>query len=248
MPDFPDPVTTAQGISAAGSVNAGGNICAGVKVTGKNLAIGTPNGYGEYPLASYDEGRMLETTLIINKAGTGGQNTVPYCIGAEFYHAVNLHAVSGEIFNAGFLTETANTASTVNPPYHVVDDNVGTFGSLVYSGGPLPALAGGMIVQASQNHSSGNLGTRLLFAFTPDGSDEAEVGACLDGTDGVKTFAVTYDFRHLGANVGFYNRPAVPRGQYNANQFTNTEDRLAELIRLLHETGLIKDLSRQEKD
>lgn len=213
---------------------------------GDNLYVGSQDPQTQiYPLETYCDGKILQTTMICLKPSTIEDEVsperltmVPFCCGAEFYKAENL-AISGtEMFEVGFVTDTANATYL----YHRQDDNLAVFGSYAYSGGEVRTndhtskFVGGMVLQASENHNSTKAGTRLLLAYMPNGDNkEAEVGAMIDG-DG--TFAVAKKFFHVDqqGTVGFFG--VQPKGQQVVH--TNATDKLGEVITALSNLGLIR--------
>lgn len=227
------------------------------------INVGTVNA-GLYPLSTYVTGKILETTMIYLKPSTIGddkEGTIqmpPFCCGAEWYQAVNHNVGDVGSFPAGFTTDTARTSNSTpsTPTFHRYEDNVGVFGSYVYSGQPDPTFVGGMVVQAAQykndppingGHEEGKLGTRLLLAYTPKGTSEAAVGAMIDD-DG--TFAVAKNFRHVGNNtestVGFFGAAAVGQQEVRTtgdNTPANIVEKVNDLITALLHLGLIKPKS-----
>lgn len=212
------------------------------------INVGSPVD-GLYPLSTYATGRILETTMICLKPSTVEDKETqtrvrmaPFCCGAEFYKAENYSVSGAAMFESGFVTDTANSTYT----YHQPDDNLGVFGSYAYSGGTVPdhttKFVGGIVLQASEEHSSTRAGTRLLLGYMPNGDNkEAEVGAIIDG-DG--TFAVAKTFRHVGienGTVGFFG--VTPKSQQEVRFNGTTDEKVADLVTALFNLGLIKPTS-----
>lgn len=185
-------------------------------------------------LETFEYGSVVRGTAICLKEG--GQ-VPPSFWGAECYIANNFNApaadpVTGEGEIATRFMSMTSREVNESKAYHSVNDMLAVFGSEVYSGGSgedyNTTPVGGMLVQASQQHSTGHLGARLIFCYTESNTDTVIPGAILDddGTFIVGNLQVVGKFKQ-GENVPIIN--------------TRTqEDKVESLIKALVSLGLVK--------
>lgn len=202
----------------------------------EDIQIGAEN--GPVNLETYNCGGVVQATAICLK-----ENTVdpPSVWGAENYTANNFNAPAADpqtgegAIATRFMSMTSRAVDNVKA-YHGVGDNLAVFGSEVYSGGTgenyTTAPVGGMVVQASQQHGSNALGSRLVFCYTKENTTEVIPGAILDH-DG--TFILGH-LKTLG-KIGFFD--TEPQEQQIIRTDT-IENKVDDLVAALVTLGLAR--------
>jgi len=227
------------------------------------VSIGKYEGESEWVsgLDTSVNGTQVETTVLkLRKSEVNG--APPRCSGAEYYSAENYH-VMGKGFEsleglgnrtdvpaAAFTTTTSRSVlegeGEPTQAFHANEDLMGAFASYTYSGNPEePKLVGGVATQAAQNHSPGNLGTKLIFMFTPQNSDELKLGAQLDENG---CLIAMKHFQHIGryqsegepegeGMIGFFGADLTTQPEVN---IYSLETKVNTLVEALEKIGLIK--------
>ncbi len=207
------------------------------KQAGPNTVVGLETfGYGN---------TVLTNTVCLQECN----NESPAVWGAECYMANNFKAPAadpdteeGEIATR-FMSMTSRESND-EKAYHGKGDHLAVFGSYVYAGGSgenfdiMPA--GGMLVQASQQHEQGKLGTRLVFCYTKENTAEVISGAILDhdGTFMVGNLQILSELAHKYGKAGFFNAEPIDKPEVEISK-SDSNITLENLINALKKLGLI---------
>lgn len=192
---------------------------------------------------------ITTTMLILQEAEINGNIVPPSIVGAQLIQTVNVDAYN--IGDVGYLTKTARMidpeteymepSNPNNLTYHAEDDIISSFGSLVFSDYIYQnqiisdydvSPVGGMFLQASEQHSLGYLGTRLILMHTPNNSAELVPGLVLDNFE----CQIPVTLNHSGSYLGFYG--VSPVAQQTLTGAT-LEDKFNSLVSILEEYGLL---------
>ena len=236
------PTSLNQNLSILGDLSCSQLLTAGGGISILDGEISMTN------LSTLADGLALQTTMIILQPGYSGETLVdPSIIGAKTYLAMNEDAT--DLGTTGYLSQTCRLIDSTagndpdNCTYHSADDYICVFGSMVFSDYSYDGtdivdtestVAAGIMIQAAQDHSSGALGTRLIFANVLNDTSDINVGAMLDG-DG--SFSIYGDFLHRGNNLAFFDGTAC--SQQTVTTSGTTEATVASIVSALEAMNLI---------
>ena len=192
---------------------------------------------------------ITTTMLILQEAEINGNVISPSIVGAQIIQTINEDTYN--IADNGFLTKSARMidpeteymepSDPNNLTYHAEDDFISTFASMVFSDYIYQnqlitdydtSPVGGMVLQASEQHSLGYLGTRLILMHTPNNTTDLTPGLVLDNFE----CQIPITLNHSGSYLGFYG--VSPVAQQTLTGAT-LEDKFNSLVSILEEYGLL---------
>jgi hypothetical protein len=203
-------------------------------------------------LSTLANGIALQSTMLILQSAVLGETTIePTVLGAKTYLAQNPDSYSlgatGFISQTGRLIDSTADPDPDNITYHSDNDYMSAFAGMVFSDYVMDGtditdvdytVAGGMLLQASQDHNVGALGTRLIFVNTLNDTTETNVALMIDGDN---SFNVYGNLIHKGDNLAFYDGTAC--SQPVVNNSGTTEQTLANVVSALESLNLISTTS-----